>query len=81
VTRDLIGRQDLERLALQRIRSFVGGEFVISVEVEYQPIDESGANWTLYTFVKKGGSPHVVEYAARRTRDTLRNQYNLRLEA
>jgi len=53
VTRKLFGRQDLERLALQEIRSFAGGEFVISVEIGYQPVDETGANWTLYTFVKK----------------------------
>jgi len=81
VSRKLIGRQDLERLALQEIRSFAGGDFVVSVEVEYQPIDATGANWSLFTFVRKGGSPKIIEYAARTTRDRLRDQYNLRLEA
>ncbi len=81
MSKNLIGRQDLERLALQEIRCFAGGDFVVSVEVEYQPIDETGANWSLFTFVRNGGSPQVIGYAARRTRDRLRSQYNLRLEA
>lgn len=81
MSRTLIGRKDLEHLALQEIRSFPGGEFVVSIEVECQPIDVTGTNWSLHAFVREGGSLEVVEYAARRTRDRLRNQYNLRPEA
>lgn len=80
VSRTLVGREDLKYLALREIRSFPGGEFVVSIEVEYQPIDETGANWSLYTILREGGNPDVIEYAARRTQDRLRNQYNLRIE-
>ena len=36
VLKSPVAKQDLERLALQQIRSFPGGEHVIRAEVEYQ---------------------------------------------
>ncbi len=80
MVRMLIGRQDLERLALQEIRSFPGGEFVSSVEVEYRTSSENGTNWCLLTYVNDGGSLGPIEHAVQRTRDRLQQQYNLRLD-
>ena len=79
MARILLGRRELERLALQQIRSFPGGEFVVAVEVEGQQADEAGANWSLCTYVKQGcNSLEVIERATSRTRQMLQNQYNLR---
>jgi hypothetical protein len=44
MARNLIGRQDLEHLALQEIRRFPGGECVLAVEIEYRMTSEDGAN-------------------------------------
>lgn len=79
MAKKLIGRQDLERLALQEIRSFPGGEFVLSVEIEYRLADSSGTNWTMFTYVD-GGSSNSVERAVETTRDRLQQHYNLRLD-
>jgi hypothetical protein len=37
VSKILVSKQDLERIALQALRSFPGGEAVTAVEVEYRP--------------------------------------------
>jgi hypothetical protein len=37
MTRRLIGRNELEHLALQEIRSFAGRELITSVKIETQP--------------------------------------------
>lgn len=80
MARDLIGRQDLERLALKEIRSFPGGEYVLGVGVEYRIVTEGHANWILLAYVNKGRRPAGMEAAIRRVQDQLQRRYDLRLD-
>jgi hypothetical protein len=81
MTRRLIGRNELERLALREIRSFAGGEFVTSVRIESQRVDATGEDWSIHAFGRKGGNIEVIQCAISTTGRRLRNQYSLRLEA
>lgn len=71
-----IAKEDLERVALQQIRSMPGGEFVRSVEVEY--IAEGQGGWALHTIVTEGGNLDLIQEAARTVRRRLMNSYVLR---
>ena len=66
-----VAKQDLERLALQQIRSFPGGEHVIRVEVEYQSDPRKD-------IAKEGADFERIQYAARTTTDRMKHLYNLR---
>ena len=78
MTRCLVGRNELERLALQEIRSFADGEFVTSVTIETQP---TGVNWSIHAFGRRGGNIEAIQCAISMTADRLRNQYDLRPDA
>jgi hypothetical protein len=80
MARNLIGRQDLEHLALQEIRRFPGGECVLAVEIEYRMTSEGGANWIMLIYVSKDALPKRIEEALRRVHHQLQQRYNLRLD-
>ena len=74
-----ISKADLERVALQELRSFPGSEHVVSVEVEYEANRPQGTNWTLSVIAKDGGDLDRIQYAAKVTSDRLKRRYDLRL--
>nr|WP_245289069.1 hypothetical protein [Bradyrhizobium sp.]CUT16484.1 hypothetical protein CDS [Bradyrhizobium sp.] len=47
MARTAILRKDLELVALQEIRSFPGGEHVVSVEIECGAEEDSDMGWRL----------------------------------
>lgn len=71
-----ISKEDMERLALQQIRSLPGGEFVRSVEVEYVADGQGG--WLLHTTATEGGNIELIQEAAKTVRRRLMNSYSLR---
>ncbi|MCK1290927.1 hypothetical protein [Bradyrhizobium sp. 30] len=74
----LISKADLERIALQEIRSFPGSEHVVSVEVEYEGNQPQSINWTLCVIANDGGDLDRIQYAAKVTSDRLKRRYDLR---
>jgi hypothetical protein len=78
VANALISKADLERIALQEIRSFPGSEHVVAVEVEYEANQPSGINWTLYVIANDEGDLDRIQYAAKVTSDRLKRRYDLR---
>jgi hypothetical protein len=78
VLKSPVAKQDLERLALQQIRSFPGGEHVIRAEVEYQSDPRKDINWKLHVIAKEGADFERIQYAARTTTDRMKRLYNLR---
>ncbi|QHP69553.1 hypothetical protein EI171_21035 [Bradyrhizobium sp. LCT2] len=79
VAKALISKADLERIALQDIRSFPGSEHVVSVEVEYAAHQPQGINWQLCVIANDGGDLDRIQYAAKVTSDRLKRRYDLRL--
>ena len=80
VVRASISRKDLERIALQELRSFPGAEHVISVEIEGQSDQASDVNWTLLVTAKEGGNLERIQYAARTTSDRLKRRYSVQVD-
>jgi hypothetical protein len=62
VSKILVFKQDLERIALQAIRSFPGGEDVTAVEVECQIDMVICANWTLQVFTREGANLERMQH-------------------
>ena len=75
----LLSKADLERLALQEIRSFPGTELVISIEVECGP-QEFGANWTLHVIAQDGCDLDRIHHAADTASHRLKQRYDLRVD-
>lgn len=80
VTKTLVARHDLERMALQEIRSFPGCEYVTDIEIAYQLDKVLGTNWTIHVFTREGADMLRVQYAINTTRKRLRHRYDLRPE-
>ena len=78
MTKALISRADLERIALQEIRSFPGSEQVRSVEVECESEAPRDTNWRLYVIANDEGDLDRIQYAAKVTTDRLKRRYDLR---
>lgn len=74
----LISKADLERIALQEIRSFPGSEHVISVEVECESGPPSGINWRLYVIANDAGDLDRIQYAVKVISNRMKRQYDLR---
>lgn len=72
-----IDKTHRERIALQEIRSFPGGEFVLAVEIE-QDVDQRDGKWRLHTMRANDANIDRVEYAARTTRRRPMRRYSLR---
>ncbi|WP_187437154.1 hypothetical protein [Bradyrhizobium rifense] len=75
----LISKANLERIALQDIRSFPGSEHVVSVEVEYEAHEPQGMDWKLCVIANDRGDLDRIQYAAKVTSDPLKRRYDLRL--
>jgi hypothetical protein len=56
VSKILVSKQDLERIALQAIRSFPGGEDVTAVDVGYRIDKVIQTNWTLHVITRDGAN-------------------------
>ena len=78
MSKELLAKQDLERIAMQEIRAFPGCEHVTEVEVEYQVDKMHKTNWTILVFIREGGDMERVQYAINTTRERMRRRYNLR---
>ena len=74
----LVSKADLERIALQEIRSLPGSEHVRSVEVECETGASHGINWRLYVIANDEGDLDRIQYAAKVTTDRLKRRYDLR---
>jgi hypothetical protein len=81
VTKTLVARHELERIALQEIRSFPGCEYVTDIEIAYQVDRALHTNWTIHVFTREGGDMLRIQYAINITRKKLRNRYDLRPES
>jgi hypothetical protein len=81
VTKTLVARHELERIALQEIRSFPGCEYVTDIEVAYQVDRVLRTNWTIHVFTREGGDMLRIQYAINTTRKKLRHRYDLRPES
>jgi hypothetical protein len=81
VSKALVTKQELERLALQEIISFPGCEHVTDVEIEYQLDKEYDTNWAIHVFTRDGGDMAKIQYAINTTRKRLRHRYDLRTES
>lgn len=74
MSRSLISKDDLERIALQEVRSFPGTEQVLSIELEC-----AGTNWRLHVIAQEGCDLARVQYAAKTTTERLKRRYEIRL--
>ena len=81
MSKELVAKQDLERIAMQEIRCFPGCEHVTEVEIEYQVDKVLKTNWTIHVFIREGGDMERIQYAINTTRERLRQRYNLRTES
>jgi hypothetical protein len=81
MSKELIAKEDLERIAMQEIRSFPGCEYVTEVEIEYQGDKELMTNWTIQVSTREGGDLERIQYAINTTRKRLRRRYDLRTES
>jgi hypothetical protein len=68
MSKELLAKQDLERIAMQEIRAFPGCEHVTEVEVEYQVDEVHKTNWTIHVFVREGGDMERIQHAINTTR-------------
>jgi hypothetical protein len=78
MSKEIVAKQDLERIATLEIRSFPGCEYVTEVEIEYQVDKSLKTNWTLHVFTRDGGNLERIQYAINTTRKRLRHRYDLR---
>jgi hypothetical protein len=81
VTKTLVSRYELERIALEEIRSFPGCEYVTDIEIAYQIDKVLRTNWTIHVFTREGGDMLRIQYAINTTRKKLRHRYDLRPES
>jgi hypothetical protein len=78
MSKEIVAKQDLERIAMQEIRAFPGCEYVTEVEIEYQVDKVRKTNWTIHVFTREGGSLERIQHAINKTRKRLRHRYDLR---
>ena len=81
MTKTLVARHELERIALQEIRSFPGCEYVTDIEIAYQVDRALHTNWTIHVFTREGGDMLPIQYAINAARKKLRHRYDLRPES
>jgi hypothetical protein len=80
VAKELIARDDLERIALQEIRAFPRCEHVTDVEIGHQIDPVLKTNWTLHVYTCEGANMERIQYAINTTQQRLRHRYDLRRE-
>jgi hypothetical protein len=81
VTKTLVARHELERIALQEIRSFPGCEYVTDIEIAHQVDRVLRTNWTIHVFTREGADMLRIQYAINTIRKKLRHRYDLRSES
>ena len=77
MTKTLVSSHELERIALQEIRSFPGCEYVTDIEIAYQIDKLLHTNWTIHVFTREGADMLRVQYAINTTRERLKHRYEL----
>lgn len=75
-----VSRSELERIALQEIRSYAGGENVLSVEIVRDPAQPPGMDWRLHVAASENADIDRVHQAAQTTTGRLKRRYDLRTE-
>ncbi|MDH2347074.1 hypothetical protein QCM77_37200 [Bradyrhizobium sp. SSUT18] len=78
MARTAILRKDLELVALQEIRSFPGGEHVVSVEIECGAEEDRDMGWRLHVIAKDEAELGRINYAAKSTTERLKRRYCLK---
>ena len=78
MARTAILRKDLELVALQEIRSFPGGEYVVSVEIECGAEEDSDMGWRLHVIAKDEAELGRINYAAKTATERLKRRYCLK---
>jgi hypothetical protein len=78
VARTSISKTDLELMALQQIRSFPGGERVVSVEVECDAGEARDVAWRLHVTAKDEADFERIHYATETTTERLKRRYCLK---
>jgi hypothetical protein len=81
MSKELIARHDLERIAMQEIRALPGGEHVTDVSIEYQRDRVLRTNWTMRVITGEGANMERIQYAINATRHRLEHRYDLRSES
>jgi hypothetical protein len=81
MSKEIVAKHDLERIAMQEIRSFPGCEYVTDVEIDYQFDKKLKTNWTIHVFIREGGNMERIQYAIKTTRKRLRHRYDFRTES
>lgn len=76
--KSFVSKSELERIALQEIRSYPGGENVISVEVERDPGLPRGMDWRLHVAASENADLDRIHQAAQTTTRRLKRRYDLR---
>jgi hypothetical protein len=76
--KSFVSKSALERIALQEIRSYPGGENVISVEVERDPGLPRGMDWRLHVAASDKADIDRIHQAAQTTTRRLKRRYDLR---
>ncbi|UQR62343.1 hypothetical protein LRP30_37215 [Bradyrhizobium sp. C-145] len=80
MSRSPVSKDELERIALQEIRSFPGTEKVVSIEVEFGPDPRPGtSDWKLHVVAQEGCDLARIQYAAKTTSDRLKRRYEIHL--
>jgi hypothetical protein len=80
VTKTLIARHDLQRIALQEIRSFPGCQYVTDIEIADEVDRVLHTNWTIQVFVREGRDMLRIQFAINTARKRLQHRYDLRCE-
>jgi hypothetical protein len=80
VTKTLIARHDLQRIALQEIRSFPGCQYVTDIEIADEVDRVLHTNWTIQVFVREGRDMLRIQFAINTAWKRLQHRYDLRCE-
>jgi hypothetical protein len=76
-----VSKSELERIALQEIRSYPGGENVISVEIESDPSQPHGMDWRLHVTASERADLDRIHQAAQTATRRLKRRYDLRSDS
>jgi hypothetical protein len=74
----LVSKSDLERIALQEIRSYPGGENVLSIEVERDNGQPRGNGKADPRTASERADIDRIRYAAQTTSRRLKRRYDIR---
>jgi hypothetical protein len=81
MSKEQISKHDLQRMALQDIRSYPGCEYVKDIQIEYKVDRVQKTNWIMHVFTREGANMVQVQIAINATRRRLMHRYELRTES